>query len=48
MGRVKAVAMFQKRQKGMKSRTRVENLPMIRRNCTFNLERERNKVLQGK
>lgn len=40
MGQVKARAMFQKRQKGIKQRTRVENLPGIRRKNTSNLERE--------
>lgn len=40
MGCVKAIAVFQKRQKGMKLRVRVENLPVIRKKDTSNLERE--------
>ena len=39
-GHVKATAMFQKRQKGIKSRDRLENLPVTKRKDTSNLERE--------
>lgn len=39
MGHVNATAMLQKSQKEMKSRARVENLPVIRKD-TANLERE--------
>lgn len=40
MGHVKAAAVFQKRQKGIKARNRVENLPATKRKDTFTLERE--------
>lgn len=40
MAHVKTATMFQKKQKGMNSRARVENLPVIRRKNTSNLERE--------
>lgn len=46
MGHVKATAVFQKRQKG-KSRDRVENLPVIKKEGYFQF-RGRNKDLQSK